>query len=108
MGRAGRADLFQLAQDYDLWWHQRDSEEHHRQSDPGAVTMIEAGPPHPDPLSANGAREKLAGCPSPRFSGEREGRAQREGEGQEPAGRRDRWISISAKNSGCCRKASIG
>jgi FO synthase len=37
-------------------------------------------PPHPDPLPASGAREK-ARSPSPRFSGEREGPAQREGEG---------------------------
>ena len=38
-------------------------------------------PPHPDPLPASGAREKAAKRPSPRFSGEREGPAQREGEG---------------------------
>ncbi len=38
--------------------------------------------PHPDPLPASGEREKTAGSPSPRFSGEREGPAQREGEGQ--------------------------
>jgi FO synthase len=36
--------------------------------------------PHPDPLPASGARVKRK--PSPRFSGEREGPAQREGEGQ--------------------------
>jgi FO synthase len=36
--------------------------------------------PHPDPLPASGAREKES--PSPRFGGEREGPAQREGEGQ--------------------------
>ncbi len=38
--------------------------------------------PHPSPLPASGAREKTAGSPSPRFSGEREGPAPREGEGQ--------------------------
>jgi FO synthase len=38
-------------------------------------------PPHPNPLPASGAREKAANGPSPRFSGEREGPAQREGEG---------------------------
>src|SRR5262249_3653237 len=36
--------------------------------------------PHPDPLSASGAREKVN--PSSRFGGEREGPAQREGEGR--------------------------
>ena len=36
--------------------------------------------PHPGPLPASGAREKTAQRPSPRFSGEREGR---EGEGQQ-------------------------
>jgi FO synthase len=36
--------------------------------------------PHPDALPASGAREKES--PSPRFGGEREGPAQREGEGQ--------------------------
>ncbi len=39
-------------------------------------------PPHPNPLPASGAREKAAKSPSPRFSGEREGPAKREGEGQ--------------------------
>ena len=38
--------------------------------------------PHPSPLPASGARERVATSPSPRFSGEREGPAQREGEGQ--------------------------
>jgi FO synthase len=38
--------------------------------------------PHPGPLPASGAREKAPKVPSPRFSGEREGPAQREGEGQ--------------------------
>jgi FO synthase len=38
--------------------------------------------PHPDPLPASRARGKAARGPSPRFSGEREGPAQREGEGQ--------------------------
>jgi FO synthase len=38
--------------------------------------------PHPNPLPASRAREKTARIPSPRFSGEREGPAQREGEGQ--------------------------
>ncbi len=37
MGRPGRADVFQLAQDLDLRRHERDSEEHHRQGDFGAV-----------------------------------------------------------------------
>jgi FO synthase len=37
--------------------------------------------PHPGPLPASGAREKAAKSPSPRLSGEREGPAQREGEG---------------------------
>ncbi len=37
--------------------------------------------PHPDPLPASGAREN-ARSPSPHFNGEREGPAQREGEGQ--------------------------
>jgi 2-oxoglutarate dehydrogenase E2 component (dihydrolipoamide succinyltransferase) len=36
--------------------------------------------PHPNPLPASGAREQKS--PSPRVSGEREGPAQREGEGQ--------------------------
>jgi FO synthase len=36
--------------------------------------------PHPDPLPASGERETKS--PSPRFGGEREGPAQREGEGQ--------------------------
>jgi FO synthase len=51
------------------------------------VTGSETEPPvapHPDPLPASGAREKAAKVPSPRFSGEREGPAQREGEGQLP------------------------
>src|SRR6267378_4188003 len=38
--------------------------------------------PHPSPLPASGAREKSAESPSPRDSGEREGPAKREGEGQ--------------------------
>ncbi len=38
--------------------------------------------PHPDPLPASGAREKTAESPSPRSGGEREGPAQREGEGR--------------------------
>ncbi len=38
--------------------------------------------PHPSPLPASGAREKSAESPSPRFGGEREGPAKREGEGQ--------------------------
>ncbi|HMD64982.1 MAG TPA: 5-amino-6-(D-ribitylamino)uracil--L-tyrosine 4-hydroxyphenyl transferase CofH [Stellaceae bacterium] len=37
--------------------------------------------PHPDPLPARGAWEKTAAGPSPHSSGEREGPAQREGEG---------------------------
>src|SRR6266478_4534473 len=45
-----------------------------------------AGPsqpaPHPSPLPASGARERAATTPSPRDSGEREGPAKREGEGQ--------------------------
>jgi FO synthase len=48
---------------------------------PGAgITPPFGVAPHPDPLPASGAREKEG--PSPRFSGEREGPAQREGEGQ--------------------------
>jgi FO synthase len=39
-------------------------------------------PPHRNPLPASGAREKTAESRSPRSSGEREGPAQREGEGQ--------------------------
>jgi FO synthase len=46
---------------------------------PGAGTEPPIAP-HPDPLPASGAREKDG--PSPRSSGEREGPAQREGEGQ--------------------------
>ncbi len=38
--------------------------------------------PHPYPLPASGAREKTAESPSSRSSGEREGPAQRDGEGQ--------------------------
>ncbi|TMJ53520.1 MAG: dihydrolipoamide succinyltransferase, partial [Alphaproteobacteria bacterium] len=38
--------------------------------------------PHPGPLPASGAREKSAESPSPRDSGERQGPAKREGEGQ--------------------------
>jgi 2-oxoglutarate dehydrogenase E2 component (dihydrolipoamide succinyltransferase) len=38
--------------------------------------------PHPSPLPASGAREKSAESPSLRDSGEREGPAKREGEGQ--------------------------
>ncbi|HEY3696663.1 bifunctional FO biosynthesis protein CofGH [Phenylobacterium sp.] len=38
--------------------------------------------PHPGPLPASGAREEAAKGSSPRFSGEREGPAKREGEGQ--------------------------
>jgi FO synthase len=38
--------------------------------------------PYPDPLPASRAREKAAQSPFPRSSGEREGPAQREGEGQ--------------------------
>src|SRR5262249_38572787 len=46
---------------------------------PGAgTTPPPAIAPHPSPLPARGAREK---SPSPRFSGEREGPAQQEGEG---------------------------
>jgi 2-oxoglutarate dehydrogenase E2 component (dihydrolipoamide succinyltransferase) len=45
-----------------------------------------AGPskpaPHPSPLPASVEREKSAEGPSPRFGGEREGPAKREGEGQ--------------------------
>jgi 2-oxoglutarate dehydrogenase E2 component (dihydrolipoamide succinyltransferase) len=45
-----------------------------------------AGPsqpaPHPSPLPASAEREKSAESPSPRFGGEREGPAKREGEGQ--------------------------
>jgi FO synthase len=37
--------------------------------------------PHPNPLPARGARERTSASTSPRFSGEREGPAQREGEG---------------------------
>jgi FO synthase len=48
---------------------------------PGAGTEPPVAP-HPAPLPASGAREKAANNPSPRFSGEREGPAQREGEGQ--------------------------
>src|SRR5579883_2406470 len=33
-----RPDLFQLAQDLDLWRHQRDPEKHRRQGDPGLVS----------------------------------------------------------------------
>jgi FO synthase len=47
---------------------------------PGAGTEPPVAP-HPGPLPASGAREKTAQSPSPRFSGEREGPAQREGEG---------------------------
>ena len=39
-------------------------------------------PPHRNPLPASGAREKTAESRSPRSNGEREGPAQREGEGQ--------------------------
>jgi 2-oxoglutarate dehydrogenase E2 component (dihydrolipoamide succinyltransferase) len=39
--------------------------------------------PHPSPLPASGAREKSAESPSLRDSGEREGPAKREGEGQQ-------------------------
>src|SRR4029077_19395142 len=49
---------------------------------PGAGTTPPANAPHPSPLPASGAREKIAESPSPRFSGEREGPALREGEGQ--------------------------
>ena len=45
---------------------------------PGAGTAPPAIAPHPSPLPASAAREK---SPSPRFRGEREGPAQREGEG---------------------------
>jgi FO synthase len=38
--------------------------------------------PHPNPRPARGARERTAASTSPRFSGEREGPAQRVGEGQ--------------------------
>jgi FO synthase len=38
--------------------------------------------PHPIPLPASGARERTAANPSPCLSGEREGPAQREGEGR--------------------------
>jgi FO synthase len=40
---------------------------------------------HPIPLLARGARKRTAASPSPRFSGEREAPAQREGERQLPA-----------------------
>ena len=48
---------------------------------PGAGTMPPRAP-HPSPLPASGAREKRVESLSPRVSGEREGPAQREGEGQ--------------------------
>jgi FO synthase len=48
---------------------------------PGAGTPPPLAP-HPSPLPASGAREKRAESPSPRIGGEREGPAQREGEGQ--------------------------
>jgi excinuclease ABC subunit C len=46
--------------------------------------------PHPDPLPASGAREKIS--PSPRISGEREGPAKREGEGE-----RDHSIALPSE-----------
>src|SRR5438132_3264150 len=48
----------------------------------GRIEEGAAAAPHPSPLPASGAREKSADSPSPRTSGEREGPAQREGEGQ--------------------------
>jgi FO synthase len=50
---------------------------------PGAgIEAPFAIPPHPNPLPASGARGKSAKIPSPRLSGEREGPAEREGEGR--------------------------
>src|SRR6266446_7068145 len=48
----------------------------------GAVDPARLGP-YPGPLPASGGREKSAEIPSPRFGGEREGPAKREGEGQQ-------------------------
>ena len=41
LGGTDRADLFQLAQDLDLWRLERDPEEHHRQGDPGALSAMD-------------------------------------------------------------------
>jgi FO synthase len=51
-------------------------------SEPPSAPRAKGLAPHPGPLPASGAREKIVGSPSPRFSGEREGPAQREGEGR--------------------------
>jgi 2-oxoglutarate dehydrogenase E2 component (dihydrolipoamide succinyltransferase) len=49
----------------------------------GAAAGPAQSAPHPSPLPASGAGEKSAESPWPRFGGEREGPAKREGEGQQ-------------------------
>ena len=74
LGRLRRADLFQLAQDLDLWRLERDPAEHHRQGDTGALNTYAVIPAEAERRAGIHDHAPALWIPDSRFRGFRDDR----------------------------------